>query len=363
MRKVCIIILLLAGFTEIVAAQSQGGFLRTGIVLQQWTIDGIDDAISESTFPIELMYPIRPNLNVQLSHSPAVSQFGNANLSGLSDTWIRSTYSLPDNRTMFSVGMGLPTGKTELNNSEMAITTLLSQNAFKFRLPVFGQGLTISAGAMYAYPVNDQLTIGTGVNYVYRGNYKLRQDQAEKFDPGDQIGVNAGIDYIVMPQLRTTVDVIVNYYTADKMGKTEVFTSGPKLTAKAGFQYQAPFGLLWLRGSYRHKAKNETWDGQSMAPEAKNTNITQRELDLGSKIPLSDIVMLLVSGEIRSYVENDVGKGWVDLVGLNLGYDLIITEKLLLNMAVKVFFGDGEFKDTNPGMTGLEFLVGTQWNF
>jgi len=42
---------------------------------------------------------------------------------------------------------------------------------------------------------------------------------------------------------------------------------------------------------------------------------------------------------------------------------LIITEKLLLNMAVKVFFGDGEFDNENPGMTGLEFLVGTQWNF
>lgn len=363
MKKICIIILLLFTTVEVVYSQTQGGILKTGIVIQKWTIDGVNDPISEGTFPVEFIYPIRDNLNLQVSHSPALSRFGNSNISGLSDTWIRSSYSLPDNRTMFSVGVGLPTGKTELTNSEMIVTSLLSQNAFKFRLPVFGQGMTISAGAMYAYPVNDQLTLGTGVNYVFRGNYKITQGQGTKFNPGDQIGLNAGMDYIITPKMRTNIDVILNYYTADKMGSTEVFSSGPKLTAKAGFQYQVPFGLLWTRVSYRHKAKNESWDGQALVPESKNTNITQREIDLGGKIPLSDILMIMVNGEIRSYVENEVGDGWVDLAGFGFGYELQLSEKFALSMAFKVFFGDGDFNNLNPSLTGTEFHIGTQWNF
>ncbi|MCU0642768.1 MAG: hypothetical protein MUC94_00680 [bacterium] len=363
MRKICIIILLLFVLAEMAYPQANGGMIKTGIVLQKWTIDGVQDPISEGTFPIELIYPVRENFNLQVSHSPALSRFGSSNLSGLSDTWVRSTYSLPDNRTMLSVGVGLPTGKTDLNNSEMGITALLSQNAFKFRLPVFGQGLTISAGAMYAYPVNDQLTFGTGINYVFRGNYKFSQSQADKFNPGDQIGLNAGLDYLITPKLRTNIDFILNYYTADKLGSTEIFASGPKLTAKAGFQYQVPFGLLWLRSFYRYKAKNESWDGQSLVPESKNTNITQREIELGGKIPLSDILMLMINGEIRSYVENEVGDGWVDLAGLGFGYELLISEKFALSMAFKVFFGDGNFNNVNPTMTGTEFHIGTQWNF
>lgn len=363
MKKICIIILLLVAFSKMAYSQSQGGILKTGIVMQQWKIEGIGDAISEGTFPLEVIYPIRENLNLQVSHSPALSTYGSSEISGLSDTWIRSSYSLPDNRTMFSVGVGLPTGKTELSNSEMLVTSLLSHNAFKFRLPVFGQGLTISAGAMYAYPVNDQFILGTGINYVFRGNYKYSKGQGAKFNPGDQIGVNAGMDYIITPKIRTNIDIILNYYTADKLGSTKVFSSGPKLTAKAGIQYQVPFGLLWTRISYRHKAKNESWDGQALVPESKNTNITQREIDLGSRIPLSDIFMLLINAEIRSYVENEVGDGWVDLAGFGFGYDLLLSEKFALSMAFKLFFGDGDFNNLNPNLTGTEFHIGTQWNF
>lgn len=362
MKKACIAIVLFVALIEFGYAQNSGAILKTGIVVQKWTIKGWSDPISEGTFPIELIYPIRENISLQVNHSPAASQFGNSNLSGLSDTWIRSNYSLADDRTMLSLGVGLPTGKTDLNTSEMAMTALLSQNAFKFRLPVFGQGLTISAGAMYAYPINDQVTLGAGVNYVFRGNYKLSQSHPGKFDPGDQLGVNAGMDYLITPRLRANIDFILNYYTADKLGSTKIFASGPKLTAKAGFQYQVPFGLIWARSFYRYKAKNESWDGQSLAPDAKNTNVTQREIELGGKIPLSDNLTLLVNGEIRSYVENEFRKGWVDLAGLGCGYELILSEKFSLLIAFRVFLGDGNFYDTNPSMTGTEFQIGTQWN-
>jgi hypothetical protein len=363
MRKLFILTLILFIFPGEILSEPQGGILRSGIVIQKWTVEDLTDPISEGTFPIEFIYPIRDNLNIQINHSPALSRFGDYDLSGLSDTWIRSTFKLADNRTLFSAGIGLPTGKTKLDDSEMMMTGLLSQNALKFQLPVFGQGLTLSGGVMYAYPVNNQLTVGLGLNYVYRGSYKFSKLQSLEFNPGDQLGVNAGFDYIMSSRLRSNVDIVFNYYTADKVEKTELFSSGPKLTLKAGFQYQVTFGSLWMRLHYRYRAKNETWDGQALVPESKNSNVTQREVELGSKINLTEIIFLNVNGEIRSYVENESGSGWIDLFGAGLGYEVLFSPNFSLSMAFKLFFGDGDFATQNRYFSGTEFQINTQWKF
>ncbi|UCE07943.1 MAG: hypothetical protein JSW07_07900, partial [bacterium] len=144
MRKILSSIFILLIFYGELISQPYDGILRTGFMIQIWSIEKLNKPISENTFPIEVIYPIRENLSIQFNHSPAVSRFGRTNLSGLSDTWIRSTYAFMNNRASVSVGLGLPTGKTELNTSEMILSRFLSQNAFKFRLPVFGQGLTVS---------------------------------------------------------------------------------------------------------------------------------------------------------------------------------------------------------------------------
>lgn len=362
-RQFAVLLLLLIITGPILAAPSGGGILKTGMVIQKWNIESLTDPISEGTFPLELTYSLRENLSLQLNHSPAWSRFGDYNLSGLSDTWLRTSYRLGDKRTLLSAGIGIPTGQTRLGNSEMTMTSLLSQYVFKFQLPVFGQGLTLSAGAAYAYPVTNQFTIGIGLNYVYRGSYKLSKLQPQAYDPGEQVGVNIGFDYAGSSRWRSFVDILLNYYTADAIANTEVFAAGPKLSARAGVHYQVSFGQVWLRGCYRHRGKNESWNGQSLALESKNSNITQRELDGGTKIRLTDILLLNVQGEIRSYVENELGHGWVDLFGTGLGYELMLSRSFTLAMAFKIFFGDGEFAAANRSYSGTEFFISTQWKF
>ncbi len=342
-------------------SQPNDGIFRSGIVIQKWTIENLKDPISEGTFPFEVIYPLRENLNVQINHSPAFSRFGDNGLSGLSDTWLRSTYTFLDNQAVASLGLGLPTGRTELDSSETNVSKLISQNALKFRLPVFGQGLTLSAGVMYVYSINEKMTIGAGVNYVFRGKYKYSKLVSDDYNPGDQFGLNLGLDYIIIPKLRSNVDFIFNYYTTDKLNNTKMFLSGAKFSTKMGFQYQVSFGYLWLRAYYRSKAKNETWNGQALVPDEKNNNITQKELDLGAKMGISDIFYLTVSGEVRSYSENEVKEGWVDLLGGGLRYELLMSEKLTISMGFKLFFGNGKFMNAIPNFSGIEFQVGTQW--
>ena len=99
------------------------GFIHTSIVMQNWKIDGVEDRIVEGSMPLFINLPVRQNFNLQISHSPAISRYGDLELSGLSDTWVRGIYVLPNNKMMLSMGLGLPTGKTALTDEEAMLSS------------------------------------------------------------------------------------------------------------------------------------------------------------------------------------------------------------------------------------------------
>ncbi len=349
----------------LVFSQDPGASVRTSIVWQQWSIESVDDAISEITLPIEVLYPLQENVLLQVNHSPAVSSIGDVNMSGLSDTWIRATYSFADNNAMASFGIGLPTGKTGLDSKELILVRWLSEQSFKFQLPVYGQGLTMSGGVMYAYPVNEFLTIGSGLNYVFRGKYKLDKDKPE-MDPGDQIGINLGLDYAFNSAMAANLDAVYWYYLADDLGLDNKYTSGPSLILKVGFNYKIDYGTFWANALLHTKAKNEL-DLITLSETQKYSNRTLRELSFGYKFNLSEKFDMSVMGEGRSYVESKDDPNWVDLFGGGFIGEYAMTENLKLTSGLKLFFGDRYLPiDPNtptPKLQGLEFYIGSQWNF
>ena len=361
-RLILIIIFILPG---IIFSQEETGVIRTSIVLQRWDIEDIDDSISEGTMPIEITYPVLENMTIQLNHFPAFSKFGEANMAGISDTWIRGAYSFTDYNLMMSFGIGLPTGKTELDSTELILARLLSEQSFKFQLPVYGQGLTLSGGVLYAYSFNDYLSVGAGFNFVYRGKYKYSEQLASTYDPGEQLGINVGLDYFINENLKINGDFVYNYYMSDKLNNKEIFMSGPRFMTKIGFRYQQDQNTYWLEVLYQAKAKNEIYSllDEKLIPEPQNSNITIRELNLGGKFSLTDNFYLSVIGEVRSYVENEYRHGWADLGGGGFVGEYSVTDNLAIFSGTKIFFGDGEIYGYNPKLQGFEFYLGSQWKF
>lgn len=372
MRKLFIFTIMLLLLNGISWSQTTGGSVRTSLVLQYWSIETFDDLISEATVPIQVIYPVRENLNLQINHFPALSQFGTASMAGVSDTWIRTTYSFANDNAMASFGIGIPTGKTELDSMETILAKMLSQQSFKFQLPVYGTGLTLSGGGMYAYPVNDKFTVGGGVNFVYRGkyDYKYFPFYIKNYDPGDQIGLNLGLDYMINESFRSTADFVYNYYTADKADGEKIFASGPRIMIKLGGQYQSGDNIYWLSAIYQTKGKNQIMDmvTDKMEAEENNSNIIIRELHLGGKFMLNESASVSVIGEVRSYVENELHHDWVDLAGGGFIGEYMISETLSVFTGIKMYFGDGYFyhpdpAKINPTFSGLDFQLGSQWNF
>lgn len=366
MKKIVFMLLFCMRVPVVLLSQDQGASVRTSFVFQRWDIENYDDAISEGTLPIEVVYPLRENVMLQINHSPALSTFGDINMSGLSDTWVRSTFSFAGDNAMASFGIGLPTGKTSLSTNELFLLRWLSEQSFKFQLPIYGQGLTVSGGVMYAYPVNESLTIGSGLNYVYRGKYKLADAMTEKMDPGDQIGINLGFDYAINAEMTTNLDAVYMYYLADDLGNNAKYKSGPSLILKVGFWYKIDFGTFWLNGLLHTKAKNELdlLNIQSL----KSSNRTLREVTLGYKFDLTDQFVMSVVGEGRSYVESNDDPNWVDLFGGGFVGEYSLSSSLKILSGLKLFFGDRYLSnidpnETTPKLQGLELHLGSQWNF
>jgi hypothetical protein len=366
MRNIIARILLLLQIIPILGfSQENNASLRTSFVFQQWDIEKVNDVISESTFPIEVNYPIGEKFSLQMNHFPALSKFGKNELAGLSDTWLRANYSFADEKALASIGIGIPTGKTELDSSEIILARLLSEQSLKFRLPVFGQGLTVSGGVMYALPVSEQFTIGAGLNFVIRNSYEFSTMNSVKYNPGEQFGINVGFDYMISDNLSCNMDFVYNYYTSDKMKDDEIFTSGPRFSSKIGFIYQAKKSYYWFRIAYQAKAKNEIYNtlNSKLELESKNSNITIRELHVGGKYQISEKLMFSTVGEMRSYVENEYQHGWVDLYGGGFVGEYFLTETFSLFSGLKLFFGDAEFGGFNPTVKGFEIQIGSEWNF
>jgi len=339
-----------------ISANDNSGIIRTGLVIQNWKIDNFEDRIAEGTFPIEVVLPIREKINLQIIHSPAVSRYGDVELSGMSDTWIRGTYAVVDDKIMVSAGLGLPTGKTGLKNDEAMLSSLLSNNIFKFRLPVFGQGVTVSSGVMYVNPVNEKLAIGGGINFVYQGKYAYLDYD---FDPGEQIGLSLGFDYKLSSSASFNIDLLYTYYMKDKLNDVEIFGAASKIGVKGGLIYGNQKRLLKVVGYLRIAGKNEIWDGTTLITEPKNSNITQMELEALYKMRLSNLFSLDILFDGRSYIENDYGLGQADIFGIGLGNNIQLTPNVEVNVLFKQFLGDGYFYTNLRSFSGIELQIGT----
>jgi len=365
MKKLCYLIFLLP-----LSTYAEQGYLqpddankivRFSFVMQNWKIDGLDDRIAEGTFPIELIYPLNSRLNLQIYHSPAISNYGDIELHGFSDTWIKSTYLLNNEKMMINGGVGIPTGTTNLNNESAALSALLTQDIFKFGLPVFGQGFSANVGIAIAYPVNENFVLGSGVDFTYQGNYEFLQ---YKFDPGNQLSLNAGFDYNVSTNIKFNFDFIYTTYSKDKIDdiKNQI---APKFVVKSGLQLIHKNKMLLFAGRIRKNGKNETSFGSSVLVDSLNSNITQLELDATYKIKLTEHFSFDILFDGRSYIENKFRNGQGDIFGGGVRNTIKLTPNVQVSVLFKSFFGDSYFnyiKEIHK-ITGIEFKIMTMIAF
>ena len=194
-------------------------------------------------------------------------------VSGLSDTQLIISYytRLGSGSLVASLGTNLPSGKTELTSDEFLSAILISQRAYNFRVPSLGQGFGASPSLTWAMPMGDNMSIGVGASYQFRGAYKPFEFRDEEYTPGDEVLVTGGVNFRLDPQSGISLDVSHSIYAADQFDGVEIYQSGGKTSVTASYRRVIEFDELRITAHYRSLAKNSTLVDGTLVAEALRT--------------------------------------------------------------------------------------------
>jgi hypothetical protein len=341
--------------------QEKQTYLWTEGSFQMWRIQGAVNAVTQVAFPFTLYVPFSDKLSMTVNHVPAYAKWGEYSLKGLSDTWVQGTYLAGSEKWMLNLGMGLPTGKTRLNNTEMLLTqTMLTRNIYAFRLPVYGQGFCVKAGGAAAYPVTPQFILGVGgqvlmhtayhpMSYSYTygaaGQNVVKQSDI-RYKPGNELTVQLGLDYRAGENTKFMLDGIVTQYGRDVLDGNEIYGSGHKVLVIGGLYYQ--YDEQYLLGSltYRMRGKHELLQGVEFTKSDKNLNGDQIETEIVWKAIAFRDGQFLVLANGRFYLRNENDNAGATIFGGGFGVDYKLSPRTVLNFHLRYWGGNLKDADT-----------------
>lgn len=351
------------------------GVLSTGINFQMWRWEKSDtknqylDPVNQMSFPVRLTVPLTRSVNLSIDHTPAISWwYDDRKISGLSDTWIQGTGVFWNDQMMWNVGMGVPTGKTRLDNSQFDLSRQLSRHALRFRLPVYGQGFCGRLGWAIAIPLREELVFGAGLQYLYRAKYNpveftytvndVEKVVSNKYNPGDEFDIHLGFDILIDEDTKVMVDGFYSRYSTDYLNDQKVYEAGNKFYLNLAYFHRFREHYLWTQFRYRMKGKNALWQGV----DQKGNEVTegnQFELDAIFEALRFDKSSVLLTGESRVYGKNDAGTGGATIFGFGLSNSIDFWENSKFTINLKYLFGS-LYEQVSRKTDGLEISTGVE---
>jgi hypothetical protein len=202
----------------------------TRIQMSHWQLknDSITVKIDQYSAPLAAFVPLGQDFEAQLyvaGASNKLTSFGtDYKLTGLGDTRIQLSHSFSQDHLLVSGGVSLPTGKKKLNfDEEYQVLQELTKNFLTFPVRRYGEGFGFN-GMIGGATMLGSVRAGAGVMYQYIGKY-TPYEGADKYDPGDLISVNGGLDGGQGSWLWSG-NLIFTVYAVDKYNGAKTFKQG-----------------------------------------------------------------------------------------------------------------------------------------
>lgn len=333
MMKICIWMLFVMSLYA--QAPVEHGRVSVGLSYQRWAFEYDDNPIQQYVAPIQVFLMPTERLYLNISNSPTSTRYSSVEFSGISDTWIRATYVMPNNRLMFNLGIGAPTGVTKLSDTESFLTQLLSEQAFQFRSPSYGQGLNVRAGFALALPYQENFIFGLGANYIYKASYyPMATDSLGEYLPGDEISLFAGVDALLSETSKLKLDLVYSIYGTDEYDTEKIYSSGNRILAILSYQGLISEKPVRLSLRFRQKGRNEFWAPQGNSPDSYLKNGNQIEFNGVGEIYQQDKITLsgLLDARIYSKNENELRDASIFGIGIGGGYQYSSNTVFQLNL-------------------------------
>ena len=282
--------------------------VTTGVHYQRFIFEDADH-IEEISLPIYAEVPLGSATSMSLRTSPAtVRGRGLEPVAGLSDAQFSVSHfaEIAGGSVVVSLGMNLPSGKRALTQDEFETTVLLSRNFYDFRTPAFGQGFNVSPGFTWAVPLSENLVIGIGAAYQYKGAFEPIEEMEADYQPGAEVLLTGGLDVRLMPATALSGDVTITRYGADEIDGESVFESGNQIVTTIQFLKYWGFDELRVIGRYRSRAR-----GNLVAPGADPTPAiealpNQMDVEATYRMRTGPAISIGLQGGVHFFDETDV---------------------------------------------------------
>jgi hypothetical protein len=335
----------------------QQASLSIAPLYQSWSLKN-DKDFAELGSTVFLYYPVGREWSFSLRAAPASASGDVTSLGGFTDTQIGLAYHIEKPDIVFTARVGLPTGKKELTQDEFETSILLSNSIFNLQAPNFGQGLNVNPGVVWAFPVSEDVVLGLGATYQYRGKFKPLQGYGD-YDPGDELLVTGGIDMRTAEATTLSCEIDFTTYGRDTFEGEEVFASGNRVVANVQFSKFFGGDELRLLVRYRARGENRIGVGKLLVPEAAKVEPNQLELGSSYNMGLSEFVGVKFLFEARFYENKGTTLSGAKLFGFGVNPEV----KLASNLALPASFifrtgtlnGDKTITGVEAGL-GIRFL-------
>ena len=201
--------------------------------IPQPTVDGASTVrvtrASQWSIPISVVVPVGSrwsfdlttayaSSDVRISGTDPVTNTDGYTLKGVSDVRLRATGHIVGDNLLFTAGLNLPTGETELNEEELSALRVVGAPAFSFQVPVLGIGTGGTLGLVFAREIG-AWSWALGSSYEMRKQYtpiSIAAGLPVDFSPGDAVHLSLGSSRLI-GQSSMTFGLSADFFAAEEL--------------------------------------------------------------------------------------------------------------------------------------------------
>ena len=202
------------------------------------------EKMSLLTVPVAAHVPIGRNLEVGVSGAYASGTLTRADgqsttISGLTDTEVRLTYLMSEDRVRLSASALAPTGKSRLTAEEMDVMGVVAADLLPFAISNWGSGGGLGLNAAVVVPMDEQTSVGVSAGYVVAREYEPLSATSYAYRPGNQLHVRAAADRRMGAAAKAALQVTYVHFGQDRTAGSNFYQSGDRLQAVGSFAFAA----------------------------------------------------------------------------------------------------------------------------
>jgi hypothetical protein len=241
-------LLLLACVAASAAAQAPGLRAAAGARIEGYSFrspDKVDlDRVVLFTVPVSAAVSLTRRVEFGVSGAFAQAELTRADgreysLSGLTDTELRVTTALADDRVRLGVVALVPTGQEKLTAEEMDVAGVIAADLLPFAISHWGAGGGLGANIAVAIPVAYDMALGVSAGYVVAREFEPVAAESFAYRPGNQLQLRAAVDRSFGAAGKGSLQLIYQQFAHDRTGGSNLYQAGDRLQAVASYAFAA----------------------------------------------------------------------------------------------------------------------------